>query len=476
MASGSVLLAESRNTGSRLAGKIEWETVSNEQYNNSDLTVRLYVRKYSPDETISIMTMGYWPWTLNIDGVNYSGREYCEVLTQWVLVKTLTIDAINHGVDGNKSVNISGSVSAPAGTSYSGHTTSGYVLAVFDELTRGSTISCTDAHIGSKPVIVINKANSAFTHTLSYSFGSLSGIIVEKTKENIYADFAWPEAFYYEIPNSEAGSGKIMCDTFLGEELIGSSSCNFRAIADDRSCAPIVEASVVDINEATLNATGSEDIMVRGMSNAQYHVRAEGYMGATIVSVKAVNAETEKEGPDGTFENVESGSFRFTVTDSRGIITTVDISKELVQYVKPTCNIDSIEIDADGDAIVRCSGQCFTGSFGEQVNAVTVEAGCALRGNEIVNWVEMNCKYGAGEYAAECTIRDFDYEQANVFQVKVSDRLLALHSPPEIIKVLPVFDWGEHDFNFNVPVKLPKLTIGETEITQEQLDALLKLL
>ena len=65
---------------------------------------------------------------------------------------------------------------------------------------RASSVTCADGNIGSSTTININRASSNFTHTLKYSFGTLSGTIVTKTSET---SIGWtiPTSFYAQIPN-----------------------------------------------------------------------------------------------------------------------------------------------------------------------------------------------------------------------------------------------------------------------------------
>ena len=74
---------------------------------------------------------------------------------------------------------------------------------------RASQPTATSANIGDAITIYTNRKSSAFTHTLKYSFGSLSGTIATGVTDSS----AWtlPSTFYAQIPNSSYGTGTITC-------------------------------------------------------------------------------------------------------------------------------------------------------------------------------------------------------------------------------------------------------------------------
>lgn len=59
----------------------------------------------------------------------------------------------------------------------------------------------------------------------------------------------------------------------------------------------------------------------------------------------------------------------------------------------------------------------------------------------------------------------FDYQKAYTFQVRAIDGTASVTLSTAVVEYIvqkgtPVFDWGENDFKFNVPVDLPGLTIN----------------
>jgi len=81
---------------------------------------------------------------------------------------------------------------------------------------RASSVGCSDFYIESSTNIVINSASNNFTHTLKYAFGNLSGTIVEKTKQTVYAWTPNASNFYQQIKNVQQKVGTITCETYKG--------------------------------------------------------------------------------------------------------------------------------------------------------------------------------------------------------------------------------------------------------------------
>ena len=67
---------------------------------------------------------------------------------------------------------------------------------------RASSVTATNADIGSATSININRASSSFKHTLKYSCGGQNGTIAT----NVDTSFGWtvPTSFYALIPNSKS--------------------------------------------------------------------------------------------------------------------------------------------------------------------------------------------------------------------------------------------------------------------------------
>lgn len=227
-------------------------------------------------------------------------------------------------------------------------------------------------------------------------------------------------------------------------------------------CNPVLNPTVKDINPDTLALTGDENTFVRYESMAEYAINATPSKHATIVSqsVQCGN-KTIKDLPYGVIDDVESGDFNFYVSDSRNMAAASTVFKNFVEYIKPTCN-HKLEIalygETEAQIKVTISGNIFIGSFGASNNPLKLEMRYTDDNGVMGNWgvIRKVPTYSASNqtYTLETTISGFNYGKAYTFQCRATDKLNTVESSQYTIRLLPVFDWSETDFNFNVPVNI----------------------
>ena len=216
--------------------------------------------------------------------------------------------------------------------------------------------------------------------------------------------------------------------------------------------APILDPTVEDTNPATLALTGDAGVMVRYQSNAQVSIGAEAVKGASLVSRSAACGSRTLTG-DGLIIGVESGTFTFRAKDSRGNSTTKTVSKTLVEYLPPTCNIGQGQPTTQGTFDFVVSGAAFTSSFGQTDNTLTVEARYRIQGEESWGeWQPMEVRTGASNYTATLHITGLDYRLRYDFQARCADRLITTESQVATLSAIPQFAWSKKDFQFYIPV------------------------
>ena len=215
---------------------------------------------------------------------------------------------------------------------------------------------------------------------------------------------------------------------------------------------PTITATVTDVNEQSIAFTGNPNILIGGHSKAQYAITASGKKGATIVSYKATHGGTAKETATGTFDNVTSGAFTFEATDSRGQKASVTIDKTFIDYYKPTCNLKVETPTTEGTTSFTISGIYYNGSFGSVNNGLSMFWRYKANSEEYSEWYELTPTKNGNKYTATQALEGLDYRKSYTFEARVEDSLNTATSPEITVKTIPVFDWSESDFNFNVPV------------------------
>lgn len=216
--------------------------------------------------------------------------------------------------------------------------------------------------------------------------------------------------------------------------------------------APLLDPTVEDVNPATLELTGDKNKMVRYHSNAGVTIGAQAVKEATLART-SVDCSGKSLTSDGTILGVESGSFLFTALDSRGNVTSKEVSKSLVAYVKPTAYIGEGSPDGNGVYELQVSGSCFAGSFGVADNELNLEYHYKALGSAVWgSWGSMEINTQGTQYTATTTVTGLNYKVKYEFQVRITDKLGQYLSEIKVVTSLPGFDWGEDDFNFNIPV------------------------
>lgn len=384
-------------------------------------------------------------------------------------------------------------------TSGNTHTVAGNVSVTSTAQVLASAVGATDANIGSTSTITVTKYSTSYYHSLQYSFGSLSGYITSSggvsTTESKFSgtsvSFSVPTTFYAQIPNANTGTCTITCRTYSSSSsttvLGNATTCTFTATATG---SPTVSGTVVDTNTTTVALTGDSSKLIRYASKAVATISATAKNSASISS-KLINSVAPNTSNQRTFTNVSKTSFVFKATDSRGYSTSTTVKPTMIAYNKLTLNPEIGRPQATGSEMtLSMSGNYYRGSFGAYSNTLTIsyryrEATQAAYGSWITipsSSYSVNSSSYSGSGISLGT--DFDYQKSYIFQIKAVDGtsaypLTTVTKEITVQRGIPVFDWGENDFDFHVPVKISDegtLTIGSTTITEAQLKSLLALI
>ena len=371
---------------------------------------------------------------------------------------------ISHNSDGSKNMSVAFSIDMAKDSWTPGRiSVSGKSMAL-TSIPRASTVSCSTANIGSNATITINRASSSFTHTLSYTFGSLDSTIVTKTSKT---SVAWtiPTSFYARIPDSKSGTGTITCDTYNGSTKIGTKTCTFTAKVSESASKPTLSPTVVDNNSTTIALTGDNTKFIKYYSNAAVTTGAAARNSAALKSQKITCGGKSISSASGTINAVESGSFKFSATDSRGYTTSQTVTKTLINYVKLTCDLQKSTPDTSGNFTLTVKGNYFNGSFGATNNTLTIQYRYKENGGTYSNWKTINATLSGNTYTAKDNLTGLDYQKTYVFQARATDKLSTKTTNEISIKSLPVFDWGKNDFKVNGDFRVTGKTTLDGNLT-----------
>lgn len=229
------------------------------------------------------------------------------------------------------------------------------------------SLSAATVEMGKSVTINTPAVNSAYRHTLRYSFGGASGTIAT----GIASSVSWtpPVSLANQIPSATAGSGTIYCDTYSGSTLLGTKSV---------SITLTVPGSVVP-SAGTLSAALAEDtsgtgLYVKGMGKAKLTLSgASGAHGSSITSYTITGggwSATNGALTTGTLASAGSITFTATVTDSRGRKASTTRTISVIDYTKPGVAVcDVYRCDADGNR--KKAGTYFAVEINASYSAIT---------------------------------------------------------------------------------------------------------
>lgn len=394
---------------------------------------------------------------------DFSTSTPCEII-----VAEGTIN-VPHDEDGNKKMSYSASFTDNDNGRGSA-SISGDMDLTF--IARASEVSASDTYIESTATIIINRKSNKFTHTLRYECSDLSGTIVTKTSNQTYG-WLIPSTIYSKIPNSKSINIKIYCDTYLGDNLIGTKDATFKAIVNEDLCKPIILLSQCeDINTKTIALTGDSSKLIAYFSNVKFSVDVFASSGATlskirlscsdgkytdITSLVADNAST-------IFNCTEGNTFIATVTDSRGITTILTKSLTMEPYIKLTLNPEVIRATATGtNALINVSGNYYVGPNSEKGSWNTLSVMFRYKKSSESSWsgytalsvsqgqgINYNCYY-LNNYAID---GEFDYKTQYDFEFVATDSLMTVTQQFKLKVGQPNHWWNKEKFTHNTDVYL----------------------
>lgn len=210
------------------------------------------------------------------------------------------------------------------------------------------TITPSTFNIGDTITINTNRKSTAFTHTITFYFGTYSYQIGTGITDTVTFDTSTiANEMYQQIPNASAGQGNVTAITYNGSTQVGTKNVLFEARVTNSS--PTFTAEYQDINSQMTAITDNNQQLIRNNSNLQISITnatAKNY--ATLSSLTAViNGTTYTGSLRGTGGSIDVGTLNLSsnttaqviLTDSRGISTTQNLNLIILDWVLPTAII-----------------------------------------------------------------------------------------------------------------------------------------
>lgn len=434
-----------------IVSAMEWSATPNNEGNYSDVVATLrYSRTNSGHET-----SGTWSGGIIIDGTTFTGTAYLSITQN---SNTFTMSAskrVYHNSDGKKQITIS-AYGTIANTTLKSTTLSGVVT--LDSIPRAAMIVMASDFNDEEEFVNLLYSNPAGNYVDSIqaclSLDKVEMVIPyrdievdgemcrfelgEREKEILYLatlNGSNDRIVYYGL--------KTVIDGVTYEEW---SPKKFSVL----NAKPTIEAYAMKDADDTNNYFG--DLLIQSYGDVWYEMNAYAHKGASIVSQKVTCGAISSTELCGTLSDVETGEVVFTAIDNRGNEETKTINLKILPYGKLTCNLVVDGPDGNGTMNLGISGKI---SSLEHLNNVTVYVRYKTSGFEYGDWIDgvvQEVDFGQGRYVASATIENLDYTKKYFVQAKAVDLVDEKESAEIPAIAIPVFDWSENDFNFNVPV------------------------
>ena len=216
---------------------------------------------------------------------------------------------------------------------------------------RSTTLSngASEHNIGDIIAINLDSYRAEYTHTLKYTFGTASGTIVTGIKEGTYN---WDTAsiastLYNALPNASSATLTITCDAYYGNTKVNSTSTMTKVLKVTNSNPTIANDAITyaDTNSTTIGLTGNNQYIIQNRSTINVNLTklASPKNGATIKSYacqigdkRVVSTTLATQVFDIGTVNISSNDYVYlTVTDSRGLSTTISKPINVLEYYNP---------------------------------------------------------------------------------------------------------------------------------------------
>lgn len=420
-----------------------------------NLYVRLYAR-YSEQDITNNRTYVYYQARSYYENSTYiqdnqgtiavsgTGASYqsagCTRPTTGESVSVTTSGWVSHNSDGTGSASGSATINFP-NWGWSGTASSSFTLPT---IPRASEVACSSPYIGDNAIISIDKKSSAFTNTVTYKIGTLTGTVATKTSSTTLQlnTSAIADQIYALIPNDTEIQGTIYCTTYNGSTQIGNTkSTTFNLYAKESVCKPDVSATIVDINTSVTDIT---DKFIKYISKPKVTINATAKNSATITnySINLNDGQTSNL-QENTFDTIGSNKVTVSATDSRGYSNSTDVTLDMIDYIKLHINTISITRPegTSNEAILNCDGAYYNGSFTDEVSN-TLTATFKYRLSGATDWTDggsitPTIENNTFNFFDLSLGESFDYNEEYQFKIILQDKFLTIGSSDADIITLP---------------------------------------
>lgn len=446
---------------------IVWSATQDITGNYSDVTATLYYSRTNAGYT----TYGPWSGGITINGVRTAGSNRITITQNSNTMAFTATTRVYHNTDGTKAIHISSDGGIPTSSLSSTSCSSDVTL---DQIPRQATLTyASDFHDAMNANIVYsNPAGDAVTslaacisltgdkddvpyRTISKTLTNYTFRLTEAEKTTLYKA---------TLSNSTSRTVIFRIRTDIGGDSYYSSLTKTFRVTD---CDPTLEPTVIDTKSSSTALTGNPSTIIKNYNKVKVTFNATAKKEASISSAEVTCGGmmwySDTDITSWILNNVDSGTFVCKVTDNRGLSASKTVVADMIDYTPLTCNSSyTTELIAGSNLNItlNINGSYFKGSFGKVENSLSIKYRYKINNGAYPDtWTTVSATptISNGKYSVQETITGLDYQNTYTIQVKAADAIYNDTAEPakqseQVVKINPVFDWSENDFNFNVPV------------------------
>ena len=304
-----------------------------------------------------------------------------------------------------------------------------------------------DITAGVACTIHMNK-HANFTHKVSYSFGEKSGVIATGVVDN--CSWTPPTSLLDQISTATVGYGGISVETYSGSTKIGDTkTCNFNLHIPSNS-NPTIGAITLTEQHAGVK-TKNANVTVQQISKKLVSVPVSAKYSASIKTVTCDGVELSNN--NGTYtgyiSNKSNGTYKITVTDSRGLQSSNEAKQTFYEYAKPfiTATLKR-ESETSSKGALSVSGSYST--------ILSNTLSMTIQRNDASSPATVSPSLSNGNISYSKSYTDLNYVQSFTVKVKATD---GFGESVEVTAVLGVGQYALWMGKYNVKVG-GKLNVG----------------
>ena len=350
---------------------------------------------------------------------------------------------VRHNSDGKKIVSVGGSMST---TQFNPNSASSSGSMELTTIPRASDIAVSNTDLGQNIPITIGKKVDTFTSTLTYTIGTLTGTIVEKTNLSNYP-WVMSSTLINQIKNAYSNTGsyakggieaKVTCKTYNGTALIGSKDATFKLYITDK---PTISSAVRTELNTKIKALTTN--VLRHASQNKFTITATAPTGATITGYRVKNGIQDSGLSTSNIvnlndiqtyyeeSNVLKTKFIVTCVDSRGNESEeFPVVCNFTNYIPVSINKTDVTLKrssgTSNDCKIYATGNFFNGKIGTTSNTIAFKVRHKLKtATEWSSWITLSTTYTDNTFKVNnvAISATFDYTKNYDIELMATDKI-----------------------------------------------------